>query len=204
MGSNFLWELGSNRHLKLNMRSTPLRTKIFRVQRIRTTGMMMITLGTIFLPYILAGIYIFFLQGWREFVGERRSCAGFLVTDPPIPENINLVLRTLYGVNWQRAVFCAPVDVILFKVSSALTGFSLAVLLERREFLRFFNVWAAAEIRAGLRDLAARGGILDLDQRSRLYFVGVGVTHTPVFCFGRCASVRYKKIGILQASFLRS
>ena len=42
---------------------------------------------------------VYSLQGWRTFVRERRSCAGFLVPDPPIPERLNLILRALCGVN---------------------------------------------------------------------------------------------------------
>ena len=44
------------------------------------------------------------LKGWVAFVLDRRNWAGFLVPEPPIPERINLVLRAISGVNWQRAV----------------------------------------------------------------------------------------------------
>ena len=106
---------------------------------------------------------VYSLQGWRTFVRERRSCAGFSVPDPPIPERLNLVLRALCGVNWQQAVLSPSGGVIKFELSAAFTGFSLSTPRERREFLRLIGVWPNEEFRAGLRDLACRGGFLDLD-----------------------------------------
>ena len=103
------------------------------------------------------------LRGWRAFVLERRNCRGFLVPEPPIPERLNLVLRAISGINWQRAVLSGSGEVIIEQLSAAITGFSLTSPRERREFLRLFGVWVNAEFRAGFRDLAARGGFLDLD-----------------------------------------
>ena len=42
---------------------------------------------------------IYFLRGWRAYVLERRSCRGFLVPEPPIPERLVLVLRAVSGSN---------------------------------------------------------------------------------------------------------
>ena len=42
---------------------------------------------------------VYSLQEWKAFVRERKSCAGFSVPDLPIRERLNLVLRTLHGVN---------------------------------------------------------------------------------------------------------
>ena len=103
------------------------------------------------------------LRGWRAFVLDRRNCRGFLVPEPPIPERLNLVLRAISGINWQRAVLSGSGEVIIEQLSAAITGFSLTSPRERREFLRLFGVWANAEFRAGFRDLACRGGFLDLD-----------------------------------------
>ena len=103
------------------------------------------------------------LRGWRTFVLDRRNCRGFLVPEPPIPERLNLVLRAISGINWQRAVLSGSGEVIIEQLSAAITGFSLTSPRERREVLRLFGVWANAEFRAGFRDLAGRGGFLDLD-----------------------------------------
>ena len=59
---------------------------------------------------------IYSVQGWKAFVKERRSCAGFLVPDPPILERLILVPRASYGVNWQQAVLSASGDVIVFQL----------------------------------------------------------------------------------------
>ena len=106
---------------------------------------------------------IYALKGWRTYVLERRSCRGFLVPSPPIPERLNLVLRAMNGANWQKSILSGSGEVIIEMLNAAITGFSLTVPRERREFLRLFGVWANSEFRAGLRDLAARGGFLDLD-----------------------------------------
>ena len=105
---------------------------------------------------------IYALKGWRTYVLERRSCRGFLVPAPPILERLNLVLRAVNGVNWQRSILSGSGDAINEMLSAAITGFSLTVPREKREFLRLFGVWANNEFRAGLRDLAARGGFLEL------------------------------------------
>ena len=47
---------------------------------------------------------IYALKGWRAYVLERRSCRGFLVPSPPIPERLNLILRAVNGVNWQKSI----------------------------------------------------------------------------------------------------
>ena len=105
---------------------------------------------------------IYALKGWRAYVLERRSCRGFLVPSPPIPERLNLVLRAVNGVNWQKSILSGSGEAIIEMLNAAITGFSLTVPRERREFLRLFGVWANSEFRAGLRDLAARGGFLEL------------------------------------------
>ena len=94
---------------------------------------------------------------------DRRNCAGFLVPEPPIPERLNLVLRAISGLNWQRAVLCGSGECIIGMSSAANTGYSVTTPRQRREFLRPFGVWANSEFRAGLRDLATRGGFLDRD-----------------------------------------
>ena len=106
---------------------------------------------------------IYLLKGWREYVLELRSCRGFLVPDPPIPERLVLVLRAMSGTNWQKAVLSGSGECIIELLSAAITGYSITTAGERREFLRLFGVWPNSEFRAGLRDLAARGGFLDLD-----------------------------------------
>ena len=94
------------------------------------------------------------LRWWRAFELERRFCAGFLVPKPPIPERLNVVLRAISGINWQRAVLIGSGEGIMEQMSAAITGFSTTSPRERREFLRLFGVWANAELRAGFRDLA--------------------------------------------------
>ena len=102
------------------------------------------------------------LQGWRAFVRERRSCTGFLVPDLPIPKRLSLVLRALYGQNWQKVVLSAS-EKLIEQSGAALTGYNITTPPHRREFLRLFGVWANSEFREGLRELALRGGFLDLD-----------------------------------------
>ena len=114
-----------------------------------------------FTLYIRRDIYA--LKGWRAYVLERRSCRGFLVPTPPIPERLNLLLRAVNGVNWQKSILSGSGEAIIETLNAAITGFSLTVPRERREFLRLFGVWVNTEIRAGLRDLAARGGFLELE-----------------------------------------
>ena len=99
---------------------------------------------------------IYALKGWRTYVLERRSCRGFLIPSPPIPERLNLVLRAVNGVNWQKSILSGSGEAIIEMLNAAITGFALTVPRERREFLRLFGVWANNEFRAGLRDLAAR------------------------------------------------
>ena len=94
---------------------------------------------------------------------ERRSCAGFLMPEPPIPERLILVLRAISGLNRQKAVLSGSGECIIQQLSAAVTGFSLTVPRERREYLRLFGVSANSEFRAGFRDLAARGGFLEPD-----------------------------------------
>ena len=106
---------------------------------------------------------IYALKGWRAYVLERRSCRGFLIPSPPIPERLNLVLRAVNGVNWQKSILSGSGEAIIEMLNAAITGFALTVPRERREFLRLFGVWANNEFPAGLRDLAARGGFLDLE-----------------------------------------
>ena len=106
---------------------------------------------------------IYLLKGWRAYVLERRSCRGFLVPEPPIPGRLVLVLRAMSGSNWQKAVLSGSGECIIEMLSAAITGYSITTARERREFLRLFGVWANSEFRAGLRDLAARSGFLDLD-----------------------------------------
>ena len=103
------------------------------------------------------------LKGWRAYVLERRSCRGFLVPSPPIPERLNLVLRAVNGVNWQKSILSGSGEAIIEMFNAAITGFALTVPRERREFLRLFGVWANSKFRAGLRDLAPRGGFLELE-----------------------------------------
>ena len=67
------------------------------------------------------------------------------------------------GVNWQRSVLSGSGECIVEMLLAAITGYSITTARERREFLRLFGVWANSEFRAGLRDLAARGGILKLE-----------------------------------------
>ena len=114
-----------------------------------------------FTLYIRRDIYA--LKSWRAYVLERRSCRGFLVPTPPIPERLNLLLRAVNGVNWQKSILSGSGEAIIEMLNAAITGFSLTVPRERREFLRLFGVWVNTEIRAGLRDLAARGGFLELE-----------------------------------------
>ena len=106
---------------------------------------------------------IYALKGWRAYVLEQRSCRGFLIPSPPIPERLNLVLRAVNGVNWQKYILSGSGEAIIEMLNAAITGFALTVPRERREFLRLFGVWANSEFRAGLRDLAARGGFLELE-----------------------------------------
>ena len=106
---------------------------------------------------------VYLLKGWRAYVLERRSCRGFLVPEPPIPERLILVLRAMSGSNWQKAVLSGSGECIIELLSAAITGYSITTARERREFLRLFGVWANSEFRAGLRELAARGGFLDLE-----------------------------------------
>ena len=106
---------------------------------------------------------VYLLKSWRAYGWERRSCAGFLVSEPPIPERLILVLLAISGLNWQKAVLSGPGECIIEQLSAAVTGFSLIVPRERREFLRLFGVWANSEFWAGFLDLAARSGFLDLD-----------------------------------------
>ena len=85
------------------------------------------------------------------------------VPEPPIPERLVLVLRAMSGSNWQKAVLSGSGECIIEIISAATTGYSITTPRERREFPRLFGVWANSEFRAGLRDMAARGGCLDLD-----------------------------------------
>ena len=78
---------------------------------------------------------VYLLKCWRAYVLERRRCAGFLVPEPPIPERLNLVLRPISGLNWQKAVLSGSGECIIEQLSAAVTGFSLTVPRERREFL---------------------------------------------------------------------
>ena len=105
----------------------------------------------------------YLLMGWRAYVLERRSCAGFLVPEPRIPQRLNLVLRAITGVNWQKAVLSSSGECIIEQLSAAITGFSITTARERREFLRLLGVCANSEFRVRLRDLAARGGFLELE-----------------------------------------
>ena len=73
------------------------------------------------------------------------------------------MLRAISGVNWQEAVLSDSGVCIIEQLSAAITGFSITTARERREFLRLFGVWAILEFRAGLRDLAALGGFLELE-----------------------------------------
>ena len=106
---------------------------------------------------------IYALNGWRAYVLEWRSSRGFLIPSPPIPERLNLVLRAVNGVNWQKYILSGSGEAVIEMLNAAITGFALTVPRERREFLRLFGVWANSEFRAGLRDLAARGGFLELE-----------------------------------------
>ena len=106
---------------------------------------------------------LYALKGWRAYVLERRSCRGFLIPSPPIPERLNLVLRAVNGVNWQKSILSGSGEAIIEMLNAAITGFALTVPRERRKFPRLFGVWANSEFRAGLRDLAARGGFLELE-----------------------------------------
>ena len=148
---------------------------------------------------------IYALKGWRTYVLERRSCRGFLIPSPPIPERLNLVLRAVNGVNWQKSILSGSGEAIIEMLNAAITGFALTVPRERREFLRLFGVWANNEFRAGLRDLAARGGFLE---RDRIEFQGVLLwcgrdPHFFLYCFSRCAACWYVGIGIAQTAFLK-
>ena len=148
---------------------------------------------------------IYLLKGWRAYVLERQSCRGFLVPEPPIPEPLVLVLRVMSGSNWQKAVLSGSGECIIEMLSAAISGYSITTARERREFLRLFGVWANSEFRAGLRNLAARGGFLDLDYRldvqEALFWCGRG----PHFFhrFSACAAYWYVDIGIAQTSFLK-
>ena len=139
---------------------------------------------------------MYLLKGWRAFVLERRNCASFLIPEPPIPERPNLVPRANNGVNWQRSVISCSGECKNEMFSAAITGYSITTPRERREFLQLFGVWANSEFRAGLRNLAARGGFLEFEYSSRESFVGVGVAHTFVFCFILCAACWYVDTGI--------
>ena len=83
---------------------------------------------------------VYLLKGWQAFVLERRNCAGFLFPEPPVPETLNLVLRAMNGVNWQRSVLSGSGECIVEMLSAAITGYSITTVRERREFLRLFGV----------------------------------------------------------------
>ena len=83
---------------------------------------------------------IYLLKGWRAYVLERRSCRGFLIPEPPIPERLVLVLRAMSGANWQKAVLSGSGECIIEMLSAAITGYSITTARERREFLRLFGV----------------------------------------------------------------
>ena len=106
---------------------------------------------------------LYLIKDWRAYVLERRNCAGFLVPEPPTPERLSLFLRAINDANWQRSVLSGSGECIIEMLSAAVTGFSITVPRERREFLWLFGVWANSEFRVGLRDLAARGGFLELE-----------------------------------------
>ena len=144
------------------------------------------------------------LKGWSAFVLERHSCAGFLFPEPPIPERLHLVRQAINGVNWQRSVLSGSRECKIEMLSAAIIGYSITTDRERREFLRLFGAWANVEFRAGLRDLAAGGGFLRLEESSRESFVGVGAVQNLVFYFGLCAACWYIEVGIAQTSFLKS
>ena len=73
------------------------------------------------------------------------------------------MLLAINGVNWQRSVLSGSGEAIIEMLSAAVTGFSITTPRERREFFRLFGVWANSEFRAGLRNLAARRGLLELE-----------------------------------------
>ena len=73
------------------------------------------------------------LKGWRAFVLERRSCGGFLVPEPPIPERRKLVFRAINGVNWHRAVLVGSGEAMIEMLSAAVTGLSITSPKKRQE-----------------------------------------------------------------------
>ena len=73
------------------------------------------------------------------------------------------MLRAIKGVNWQQAVLSGSGEGKIEMLSAAVFRYSITTPREKREFLRLFGVWAKSEFRSGLRNLAARGGLLDLD-----------------------------------------
>ena len=114
-----------------------------------------------FTPYTRRDVYR--LKGWRAFVLGRCNFAGFLVPEPPISEMPNLVLRAINCVNWQLTVLSGSGECIIEMLSAAFTGYSITTARERKEFLWLFGVRATSDFRAGLRNLAARGGFLELE-----------------------------------------
>ena len=88
---------------------------------------------------------IYLSKEWRDFVLEWRNCADFLVPEPPVPERLNLVLRAINGVNWQRTILSGSGEIIIESLSAVINVFSITTHRERWEFLRLFGVWANAE-----------------------------------------------------------
>ena len=83
---------------------------------------------------------VYLLKAWRVFLLELGECAGFLVSEPPIAERLNLMLRAMNRVNWQRAISKGSGEAIIESLPAAITGFSMAAPQERWEFLGLFAV----------------------------------------------------------------
>ena len=66
-------------------------------------------------------------------------------------------------MNWQRAKINCSGEAITETLSAGIAGLAMAAPREQREFLRLFGVWANNGLRAGLLNLAARGGFLELE-----------------------------------------
>ena len=116
------------------MKGPPQKRRIMQVPKIKNKVMTTVTLEMSIPHFIPVGMFIAFKGG-----GRSSESAGVVLAfwpNPPIPESMNLVLRALYGVNWQRAVLSDSGEVIVFQLSSANSGYSITSPRERREVLR--------------------------------------------------------------------
>ena len=102
------------------------------------------------------------LQQWAVDAQSLWRTPDLRLEEPKISANFKIVLKFIWGHQWELK-FIQPAGVVLIcKLTSYLARYNLLTSSNRRKWLRLFPAWTVQERREQLELLAASGGLLEV------------------------------------------